>query len=353
MSEKIYACLLRLYPARFRQRFEDESLQLFRDRLRDEQGFVRKLRLWADLLADFVLGLSQAYRNTYPTAATVAGWPHGSGLPAFRTLEQEPLRPGSIVMGGICAIAALALFIFVMNHAAAYHPSFGFNGRLRAAPAGTQSNPDVQAVAEKLDQQFQSASRQQTCSFEKLELHPGNIGYVKLSWFPDPSTCGDIAAAVMSRLNETDAIIFDLRDTRGGDPEMVRLMAGWLFDRPVPWYNPRATSPAQLLTNSPVPGSRLARKPVFVLTSSHTFSGAEHFTYNLKTLKRATIVDETTSGASHAGAATASATPPGKIGPSEPKPVWEGVGVQPDVRVDAADALRTAENLATSAVHKN
>ena len=140
----------------------------------------------------------------------------------------------------------------------------------------------------------------------------------------------------------------------GGYPEMVRLMAGWLFDHPVPWYNPRATSPAQLLTDSPVPGSRLARKPVFVLTSSRTFSGAEHFTYNLKTLKRATIVGETTSGASHAGAATGSATPLGKmIGLPEPRPAWEGPGVQPDVRVDAADALRTAEKLATTALHKN
>ncbi len=354
MSEKIYACLLRLYPARFRQRFADESLQLFRDRLRDEQGLARKLRLWADLLADFVLGLPQAYRNTYATPATVAGWPHGSGLPAFRTLEQEPLRPGSILMGSICAIAALALFIFVMNHAAAFHPSFRPTGRLRAAPAGTRSNPDVQAVAEKLDQQFQKASRQQACSFDKLELHPGNIGYVKLNWFPDPETCADVVDAVMSRLNETDAIIFDLRDARGGYPEMVRLMAGWFFDHPVPWYNPRATSPAQLLTDSPVSGSRLAGKPVFVLTSSRTFSGAEHFTYNLKTLKRATIVGETTSGASHAGAATGSATPLGKmIGLPEPRPAWEGPGVQPDVRVDAADALRTAEKLATTALHKN
>jgi hypothetical protein len=109
MSEKIYACLLRLYPARFRQRFETEALQLFRDRLSDEQGFVRRLRLWANLLADLVLGLSQAYRHTYSTAATAAAWPQGSGFPAFRTLEEEPLRPGSILAGSIFAFASLGL----------------------------------------------------------------------------------------------------------------------------------------------------------------------------------------------------------------------------------------------------
>jgi len=32
MSEKIYACLLRLYPANFRQAHGDDALQLFRDR---------------------------------------------------------------------------------------------------------------------------------------------------------------------------------------------------------------------------------------------------------------------------------------------------------------------------------
>ena len=189
----------------------------------------------------------------------------------------------------------------------------------------------------------------QKCSFEKLELHPGNVGYVKLDWFPDPASCHDIAEAVMQHLNETDAVIFDLRDCTGGYPEMVRWMAGWLFDHPVAWYNPRTTSPAESMTDSPVPGSRLADKPVFVLTSSRTFSGAEHFTYDLKQLKRATIVGETTSGASHAGPAA----PLRHIADTETKPVWEGVGVEPDVRVNAANALETAEKLAMAAIHKN
>ena len=42
MSEKIYACLLRLYPARFREQYEAEALQLFQDRMRDERGLLAK-----------------------------------------------------------------------------------------------------------------------------------------------------------------------------------------------------------------------------------------------------------------------------------------------------------------------
>lgn len=349
MSEKIFACLLRLYPARFRQRYQAEALQLVEDRLGTERGCLRRLRLWNDILADFVLALPQAYRNTYETTAIPRDWQTAPWLPGFRSLEEEPIRPVSVVMGGIVAVATLALFIFVMNHASAYHPFAGSIRRLGAAPSGSESNPDVQAVADKVEEQIRSANQLHTCSFEKLEQHPGNIGYVKLNWFADPASCRDTAEAVMQHLNETNAVIFDLRDCRGGYPEMVRWMASWLFDHPVAWYNPRATSPAESVTESPVPGSLLGDKPVFVLTSSRTFSGAEHFTYDLKQLKRATIVGEITSGASHAGP---TAPPPSGMAATEPKPVWEGVGVQPDVRVKAVDALDTAEKLALGAIHK-
>jgi C-terminal processing protease CtpA/Prc len=49
-------------------------------------------------------------------------------------------------------------------------------------------------------------------------------------------------------------------------------------------------STSQYRTLPYVPGRRLDAKPAFVLTSKQTFSGAEEFTYNLKNLKRATIV---------------------------------------------------------------
>lgn len=341
MFEKIFAGLLRLYPARFREQHGAEAIALLRDRLRDERGVARRFRLCSDLVVDFAAGLPLAYRNSY-AMVSASPLPEGTtGLPAFRVLEQEPLRPGSVLMGGILAVAALAVFVFVMSHASAYHPFSNLSGL-----AGHSTNPvtpNVEQVAERLSEQAQAASPQQNCGFEKLELHPGNIGYVKVDWFPDSSRCGEIAEAVMRKLNATDAVIFDLRDNRGGFPEMVRMMADWLFDHPTSWYNPRALSPEQSITHSPVSESRLANKPVLVLTSSHTFSGGEHFIYDLKTLKRATIVGETTSGASHGSG------PP----PEGTKPIWEGTGVEPDVKVKAADALETAERLALNAIGKH
>jgi len=47
------------------------------------------------------------------------------------------------------------------------------------------------------------------------------------------------------------------------------------------------------------PRQALDGKPAYVLTSKETFSGAEEFSYNLKNLKRATIIGETTGGGAH------------------------------------------------------
>jgi len=100
-----------------------------------------------------------------------------------------------------------------------------------------------------------------------------------------------------------------------------------------------------------VSGKRLGGKPVFVLTSKRTFSGAQEFTYNLKNLKRATIVGETTGGGAHPvsghriddqfmiGVPFARA-----INPIS-KTNWEGTGVEPDVKVSAAEALEVAKKL--------
>ena len=106
--------------------------------------------------------------------------------------------------------------------------------------------------------------------------------------------------------------------------------------------------------HSPVPGSLLADKPVYILTSNRTYSGAEQFSYDLKMLRRATLVGETTGGASHANVLR-NLDDHFAIGIPEYRPVnpfgdkdWAVTGVEPDVKVAAADALATAERLAES-----
>jgi C-terminal processing protease CtpA/Prc len=97
----------------------------------------------------------------------------------------------------------------------------------------------------------------------------------------------------MNFLAHVDAIVFDLRENGGGDPKMVAMISSYLFDKPThlnDLYNRKEDFTTQYWTLPYVPGAMLADKPAFVLTSKSTFSGAEEFAYNLKNLKRATIV---------------------------------------------------------------
>ncbi|MGC2328579.1 MAG: S41 family peptidase [Candidatus Sulfotelmatobacter sp.] len=199
------------------------------------------------------------------------------------------------------------------------------------------------------------------CMFEKARLLPHNIGYLKFDGFPDASICGATAAAAMASLNHADAVLLDLRDNQGGYANMVAFIATYLFDHPThlnDFYNRGENSTEQSWTLPRVPGNRLADKPVFVLTSHSTFSAAEAFSYDLKILKRATIVGETTSGQGHIGMEHRiddhfTIRIPGiRVVNPISKANWEGTGVEPDVKVKAAHALGAAEKLAESRLQK-
>jgi hypothetical protein len=122
MSEKMYTRLFRLYPLRFRKRYEGEALQLIRDRLRDETGFFKRARLGWDLVADAFAGLPQAYRNSYAVTETTPASSNAEGIPSFRILEKEPLGRWAILMGGTLSLGTIAVFGFLLSRPIAYMP---------------------------------------------------------------------------------------------------------------------------------------------------------------------------------------------------------------------------------------
>src|SRR2546422_10765623 len=89
MSEKIYALLLRLYPSHFREAYGDEALQLFRDRARDEKGFLPSLWLWLDLLADLAISVPREYGYVQPVLVGASAQHRLAGVPAFYVLQGE------------------------------------------------------------------------------------------------------------------------------------------------------------------------------------------------------------------------------------------------------------------------
>jgi retinol-binding protein 3 len=215
---------------------------------------------------------------------------------------------------------------------------------------GDSAPPNPDAMARQRE-----AMRDANCAFEKVEHLKGNIGYLKFNGFADPEICGPTAIAAMNLLGGVDALIFDLRQNGGGDPKMVALLCSYLFEHPThlnDLWTRKGDETQQFWTLPYVPGKRLPSIPVYVLTSHRTFSGAEEFTNNLKVLKRATIVGEVTGGGAHPvgghriddrftiGVPFARAINP------ITETNWEGVGVEPDVKVPAEDALTTAQALA-------
>ena len=223
-----------------------------------------------------------------------------------------------------------------------------------------EEDKDKGPTAEEKARQRKQMERS-NCGFDKVEILEGNIGYLKFDFFADPDECGPTAIAAMNFLAHVDAIIFDLRENGGGDPRMVAFVSTYLFDNPThlnDLYDRKKDETTQYWTLPYVPGTRLADTPAFVLTSKGTFSGAEEFAYNLKNLKRATIIGETTGGGAHPvsghriddhfmiGVPFARAVNPIS------KTNWEGTGVAPDVEAKAADALDVAKKMASSKVEK-
>lgn len=200
------------------------------------------------------------------------------------------------------------------------------------------------------------------CGIRKVDILPNNVGYMKFDFFPDPMACGKTAAAAITFLANTDAVIFDVRDNSGGDPRMVALLCSYFFDQPVhlnDFYDRSNAKTAEYWSMRFVPGIRLGRKPAYVLTSGRTFSGAEEFAYDLKNLKRVTVVGEKTAGGSHpvgpykAGDHFIVYVPNGRSISPVTGTDWEGAGVAPDVAVKADDALETAQRLAAERIQRD
>ncbi len=205
-------------------------------------------------------------------------------------------------------------------------------------------------------------ARRENFGFKQVELLPGNIGYIRFDEFNPSEDAKLVAAGAMAFVAGCDALIFDLRYNGGGSPEMIQFLSSYLFDKPThlnSFFDRTNNKTEEFWTTQTVPGKRLGQElPVFVLTSSRTFSGAEEFSYNLQNLKRATLVGETTGGGAH---------------PVRPfnvndrfnvmvpyaravNPItltnWEGVGVKPHVEVEASQALERAKELALTEIEK-
>jgi len=215
--------------------------------------------------------------------------------------------------------------------------------------------PKDETVEKERESKFLRYMGRQNFGLPKLDILEGNVGYLKIDGFGPVDKVGETVTGAMMYLANTEALIIDLRDNGGGEPDLVRYVASYFFgDVPVhinDLYYRKDNKTTEYWT-IPVHGKKYIAKPVYVLTSGRTFSGGEELAYDLQTQKRATLVGETTGGGANPGDIADLGNgffafiPDGRAINPITKTNWEGVGVIPDVAINESSALRLAHLMA-------
>jgi len=211
------------------------------------------------------------------------------------------------------------------------------------------------------DLEYVEQLRRTNYGYKKIEILPGNVGYLRIDEFAHPALGGPTTIAVMNTVGNTDALIIDLR-WNGGGAGLVGYICGYFFDEAThlnDGWERASGETLQSWTPEFVPGPSLSDVPLYILISAQTFSAAEDFTYALKHLDRATVVGARSKGGGHPvefvrllrdDMAVAMMLPNAKSINPITGTSWEGVGVAPDIDVPATDALATAYNSALDAL---
>ena len=227
--------------------------------------------------------------------------------------------------------------------------------RIRYSEAGFPERKEPGQPSQKEIDEEEKHVRLVNAGFESVKRLPGNIGYVEFYGFQDPKFAERAIQASMQFVQDTDSLIFDIRQNGGGDPETVKMLCSYLFDKPthinsISFRNGDKTQKIEYKTGTPK-GKRY-HKPVYVIVSKRTGSGAEEFAYDLQNQHRAVIIGENTWGGANPGGDVrlnvhfTAFIPVGMAQNPITKTNWEGTGVTPDVKCDPKQALKLAQIMA-------
>jgi hypothetical protein len=203
--------------------------------------------------------------------------------------------------------------------------------------------------------QFVQKDAKENFAFKKLEILPGNIGYMEFTSFSDTSDLArKTVRAAMQFLSNTDVLIIDLRSNYGGSGPMVAEMTTYFFNgkthsgRTFNGIN-KTWQESYIEPDPSVTQGLYMGMPVYLLVSNKTISGGEAFAYTLQTLRKAIVFGEQTVGSVHLSRTFALGN--GFIGfipisRSEnlvTKTDPEGKGIVPDIPGEQDSALWKAE----------
>jgi hypothetical protein len=225
-----------------------------------------------------------------------------------------------------------------------YDPVFA--ERLLAPLLATSSRDDSIALRQERSQNF---------LFSNADILNGNIGYVQFRGFSGfVKEAKPTVTAAFRFVENTSAVIIDLRTNGGGSPAMVRQIASYFVSEPTHLndiYERKSNETKEFWADPKDADGVTLSVPLYILTSKSTFSAAEDLAYAMQVNKRALIVGDTTGGGAHpvgpfpVGQGYVMTVPVARSINPITKTDWEGTGVLPDVPVGVDEALVKAQEL--------
>ena len=194
--------------------------------------------------------------------------------------------------------------------------------------------------------------------FMELSLLEGNVAYLDLRGFAPLDRARETTDAYMKLMSQADAVIIDLTHNGGGDPSTVQYLCSFFFEEIIhlnSLYYRQGERTVEYWVLPEVGGRKMADIPMYVMISEETFSGAEEFSYNMLTQKRAVIVGQTSAGAANPGGTRGINEQLGVFIPTgrAVNPItntsWEGVGVVPEIRTTREETFEVSLALAQEA----
>lgn len=194
--------------------------------------------------------------------------------------------------------------------------------------------------------------------FQELRLLEGNVAYLDIRGFAEMDRAKEIADAYMKLMSQVDAVIIDLSKNGGGSPHMVQYLCSYFFDQKLhlnSLYYREGDRTEEYWTLEEVGSRKMADVPLFIVIGEETFSGAEEFSYNMQTQKRAILIGQTSGGAANPGGTRginenlAVFIPTGRAINPITNTNWENTGVIPDIKTTKGKTFEQVHALAKKA----
>jgi hypothetical protein len=181
------------------------------------------------------------------------------------------------------------------------------------------------------------------------------LGYVAFDRLISSPRSRAVISSILSTFTESDRIVIDLRECRGGDADMVQFLSSFFYAEPTHLVSSmmRDGTTRERWTVPHALSAQLADIPLEILISERSFSAAESMAFGLSRTGRARLLGQATGGGGHMNDFFAlphgfgASISVGRTYDPRTGEGWQTLGVVPDVAFEPGHALSGTSALIT------